>query len=31
MGSSTGTPCTPMFAIVPPDRTSAAAVRSVDG
>ena len=31
MGSSTGTPWTPMLAIVPPGRTSDAAVSSVSG
>ena len=31
IGSSTGMPCTPMLAMVPPGRTSDAAVSSVSG
>ncbi len=31
IGSSTGTPCTPTFATVPPGRTIAAALSSVSG
>ena len=31
IGSSTGVPCTPMLAMVPPGRTSDAAVSSVSG